>query len=625
MTLELLKKLIQERVQEIDKPYQKDKWYDRCREYIENNKFTKIEDLLEIDAYELARLYLLVNNDNSLSDEECEDLLEEIIDYFDSLDIINVKNLIDIMSFITYSNQKDKILACIREKEEKKVKGLIDQVDFDVLELRTELPPSERKGKFKEFVGNLRKLYKELDVVTIVEHFEDFHNLALQAVFALIEAKKQLEHDQKNIEETIQNYPAFLHTKAIKKAKKDYYKLFYATRDILGTHQLIVNYVTNEDQKESKSNRDVQREKVGYQTALKLLETAMTQPEITNARAIIKTVRNEEIKKAFLELIYRHNEKYYQSLETRLMDLKKNSINGYIARLKQIGINVDTNEAKLVMHNSMDELDEMIQIVTKLPLLEEEIKMILKTSNIEIVRRIKEYIDKGYITPEFAYNNLKLWDQQSPLLQKIELFYKEIQKWNINPQLFVNSYDVLLDTNHCVIKNIELLDQYGFIRNLKNANNLNFLAQPKMIEILDQMIENGIVQFISEDIELLNSTNVARLSLLRQMHFEIDSLEDCKEVLFTKKFMIPDDSIDRYISKAKPENLISLSLEPYRLEELRKDRWSYQIGEILVSSHKVERLQQEGATLEESIFEGLIMNEEELEEMLKILGKYTKK
>ena len=625
MTIEQLRELIKERIQQIEKPYQRDRYYERCKEYVVHNKFTKIEEFLDVDIHELVRLYLLINNRDTMSEDECNELLDSIIHYFDQLSFENTSNVIGIINYIVECGYAESIVECIKEPDEKRLQSLLLQLDYEGLSktVSDELSTEEKIKRFKELLYNLRFLQKDLDIVSIIKYYNEFNDTALRGVLELLEVRKKLEKDHASMEEAMQAYSTTFTSKTMRKAAKDYYKTVYCTRGILATHQQIMNYVNREEQKESKYNRDIQREKAGYQTAISLLETALLQPEITNARTIIKSVRSEELKKAFLEIIYQHNKKYYQQLEDRLNELKKNSINGYIARLKQASIIVNTNDAKMMMQHSMDELEEIFQIVRSLPLLDDEIKYILKTSNIQKIRQIKEYVDKGYMTPNFVCSNIKLWKKTNQGLNRIEVFYQTIQKWNLNPQLFCNSYEVLLDINHCVLQNMTLLEQYGFIKYLKNTNNLNFIANPQMIEKIDQMIEFGAVSFLMENMELINSDHIDRLSLLRQMHFEIDSQEELQEILFSKRFMIPDTDINQYISDESPKK--SLKVLPSQLEEYRQDKYTYNIGDVLVSTKKVERLQSKGVELFQAIFHGLKVSEEELEKMLILLGKQEQK
>ena len=129
-------------------------------------------------------------------------------------------------------------------------------------------------------------------------------------------------------------------------------------------------------------------------------------------------------------------EKYFKSLEKRLEELQKNSVNAYIARLKQSGIIMDSNDVKQIMHHSMEDLEEILKVLSKLPFMNQEIKTVLKITNISIVRQLKEYIDKGYILPEFACDTHRLWNQNSNSLEELSIQFKTFQFFGLNPQIF---------------------------------------------------------------------------------------------------------------------------------------------------------------------------------------------
>ena len=241
-----------------------------------------------------------------------------------------------------------------------------------------------------------------------------------------------------------------------------------------------------------------------------------------------------------------------------------------------------------------------------------------------IARKIKEYVDKGYLDPNFTCDNIKLWDKNTNSLRRIESLFEGFQQFNLNPQIFCNSYEVLLDSNQCVMDNLQDLQEYNAIRYLKNASDLSFIAIPHIVERIDQMIECGVLEYLTKDMSLLNSENLDRLYLLREMHMEVSSLEELREVLFSRRFIVPDEEIDEYITEEfQPSE--NNNFDHIDLEKARLNPWTYSIGGILVSSHKVDRLKREGNSTSHAVLKGLKISSEEYQEMLEFINEKCKR
>ena len=627
MTLEELKLKVKNRIESMDQTYEKDPGYARCKKFTTDYSVSSAKEFLSVDIYEFIRCLLYVKTEGKISIEECSELIDQLKMYLINTPSKYMATLFEVMYYISTSKAKDAFQKCLREKNE--LKAISDLKKIDLMEediFKDTQSQRERKKQISELFLNLRRIQKSCDIARIIDIMAEYKEDLVYNILTLIETQKQMQEEVIEFEKLFGKSPTNVPERIKKKIKKDFVKDCYNMKAILSCYKEIDRFVLNEESKEKAFYRELKKEESGLETAMTSLLRELQKIEITNAREIVKTVKDEELKKAFLQIIYEHNKKYYDSLEKKLTELNQNKKINHLAKIRSFGIYVDEKELEKIMRFSLEELDELIKIFKDLSMNIEQAKELLLVTTIEKARTIKDYVDKEYLEPRYVWEHFDLWIEESSDLDRLRAFYTLLQQYNLNPKLFSKAEDVLDNCNQCVEKNLELLNYYRLIQNTKNTQCLDFIAEKDLNRKIETIIECGAFNLLQVDLDILNCQNLKRLFLLREMNFPFDMSEETKKILLSDRTFISDFELDNYITNVLPiKEEINIEISMEKLEEMRQDEWSYRIGNILVSSEKVGRLLRSGNSLYQSIFTGLKINEDEYQEMLKALSIQTNK
>ncbi len=93
-------------------PYEKDKGYDMCKDFINHNKFSK-EHLFDIDIWECFQCYLYVKLREKFTLEECERIRTICEFAFEPLGNKECLEMIEIVLLITELKNEDEIMSYI--------------------------------------------------------------------------------------------------------------------------------------------------------------------------------------------------------------------------------------------------------------------------------------------------------------------------------------------------------------------------------------------------------------------------------------------------------------------------------------------------------------------------------
>ena len=121
-----------------------------------------------------------------------------------------------------------------------------------------------------------------------------------------------------------------------------------------------------------------------------MLERASKEKEIKNIDEILRCVQNEEIKIKIILWVNEHNQIYYRELQDKVDELRSNDTNRCIAILSKYNISISMEDLKSIMHNSPEEIEEIIKNLPIRELSNESIISILKTTTKEITLKVKE-------------------------------------------------------------------------------------------------------------------------------------------------------------------------------------------------------------------------------------------
>ena len=317
--------------------------------------------------------------------------------------------------------------------------------------------------------------------------------------------------------------------------------------------------------------------------------------------------------------------KYYKDLDERLQRYKGNTSTVYLDELGKRNIVVDSNEVKDFMFNSVEDFKEILNSICKYSLSEDELISILKVTNIELTKKIDDYLKKGMLSLAFIKENLEIFDVNNNMINIIDNNINILNNYGINPQLFFNYPNVLMDESNILSKNIQILIDYKLKGSLRTVDDYQFILDNNLASKIDKFIELGFSDYLEEDLGLINSNNIKRLEVLKLMNIPIDNIDDLRKVLNNQRFIINDDDLDEYISNAlsyKKKVVLNCSLDD--LEKCRINQRTYAIGGVLVSSNKVNRLVSSGHDMYDAITSDLILTEDEYNDMFGKMKQFIK-
>ena len=591
MTREKIQELVETKKIELSKSYQKDKGYDYCREYVLNNEMTDISEFTNVDIWYLMKcLYYINNKENSI--EKIEELFDSFKPFFESTNIETIHQFIDITVEIDEAGNIDNVINYLDNKNIfKTAYRLANQVEDDYSLLK-KIQDLKKINKNKEIdMANYFRCYKEQG--------EDFLK-----IIGIFETYRLMQYDLDCLDDELGNRKIKDKDKKLflKKMYKDLYEINRLSVDI----NRVKNFVDEEDKNEKQFIKNNNKESFNLDNAMSLLDNALSKEEVTNAREIVSKIKDLEIKYRVLELISEHNNKYYEKLNKELNSLNKNSKIKYQALLHDYGIINGSYQIDRIMNNSLEDVEEMLKIISKYNLKNEQIIKILRNSNLEIVSNIKEYLDKGYLSLEFIIDNIDIYYKNSTKYQVYNNSLNILNKYNINPSIFFDSIEILFMYSTILESNLDLLNRYNLLNSLRTTSNYKFLSNNNLALSIDKLIELGYEKYLEEDLNLLNSDKLQRLDALKAFEVEISNKEELDRVL-TKRFYINDEEIIDYLpSEIKLDD--KCNLEDVNLEEYRDGLRTYNINGNLISSNKVDRLLNLGYSKYNAIFSGMRLN-----------------
>ena len=390
---------------------------------------------------------------------------------------------------------------------------------------------------------------------------------------------------------------------------------------------MISAYLTREDKENKKRERNINREISALEEAYSTLERELKKPEIVNIDSMLNQIKDEDIKLAFLQLIYSHNIEYYNSLEEKVERLEENSEVKYQLLLNDFGISKNEYNIEEVMNNSVDELKEILKFIDRLDI-NNQVKIgIIKNTDIDIIKLFKKHLNIGYISIDFLSTNIDLLFAQS---NKGNIYTKNIQilnKHNINPNLFTNNMNILISNSDILDKNLELLESYYLLANFKDVGNYNFLTDQNLEEKIDKFIELGYENFLNFDLDILNNPKIERLELLGALNCTITTKAEFDSFIDpNRKFFIRNNEIDSYIPDVVHlKEKVNLNINQDYLETYRTSLRTYTIADTRISIIKVKRLLSAGYDIYDAIMYNKKLSNDQYEKLISSLseGSYT--
>lgn len=612
MTREELGVLVDKRKKELkNSKFDYCEYFDEYEEFVKNNPCNTVESFVNSDIWEVAK-YLYQITEPIATLEENKETIDNFKSFFDGIDSDLFCGMMGLFDELCSLGIVDEVVDFFEETGV--IKGLlkINKIDF-------------KDNRLRDLIIDIKQVYKN-DLLKMSSFLKFYENdpESIAVIMDLVLAHRELKKASDFTKDLKENgYCGYTNReeKRFLESKVKLYNKICDAKSILNEVSKIRNLVDEQKSRASKYEKNIRKELCGYDKALTLLDVSLKHREITNAKEIIKNVKDEDMKKAFLKLIYEHNKVYYEELENEYNRLNQNDSNKYVALLQKYNISFTQEDVKEIMRrNNIDDTLEIIKNIVKLNLTTQNVE-ILKHTSLDKFMRIKNLVDCGYISSKYLNTNEKfMWDE-SNLLDIYEENISYLDKFNLNPGMFINITDVIIYSFDSFSNNLKILNDYGLLKYLKNVDNLSFLRDINLVSKIDKFLELGYESFLENDLGILNLSNLKRLDILKSLNMPITDISTMYKVLSDQKFIIDDSKIDEYLP-----NVVELSEKKNitsNLSDFRNTNRVYSIGDSLFSINKINRLLESGNSLYDSLFMNRKFSEEEYDNILKALGCYT--
>ena len=612
MTREELGVLVDKRKKELkNSKFDYCEYFDEYEEFVKNNPCNTVESFANSDIWEVAK-YLYQITEPIATLEENKETIDNFKSFFDDIDSDLCCGMMGLFDELCSLGIVDEVVDFFEEPGV--IKGLlkINKIDF-------------KDNRLRDLIIDIKQVYKN-DLLKISSFLKFYENdpESITVIMNLVLAHRELKKASDFTKDLKENgYCGYTNReeKRFLESKVKLYNKICDAKSILNEVSKIRNLVDEQRSRASKYEKNIRKELCGYDKALTLLDVSLKRREITNAKEIIKNVKDEDMKKAFLKLIYEHNKVYYEELENEYNRLNQNDSNKYVALLQKYNISFTQEDVKEIMRrNNIDDTSEIIKNIIKMNLSINNAEL-LKHTSLDKFMRIKNLVDSGYISVKYLNTNESfMWDEPNSLdIYEENISY--LDKFNLNPGMFINITDVIIYSFDSFSNNLKILNDYGLIKYLKNVDNLSFLGDVNLVSKIDKFLELGYEGFLENDLGILNLSNLKRLDILKSLNMPITDISTMYKVLSDQKFIVDDSKIDEYLP-----NVVELSEKKNitsNLSDFKNTNRVYSIGDSLFSINKINRLLESGNSLYDSLFMNRKFSEEEYDNILKALGCYT--
>ena len=454
------------------------------------------------------------------------------------------------------------------------------------------------------------KLLEAFDIepqkfVSFMDLYENYNSGVTQALvttFVMNQMKEEYDIYKQRLGEIEEERGQKIRNRKQEKFVKELLESDWNFKNILEPLRIAREYYEKKsrDQKAKKKYNLKLRE--AYTTLEKEIQKAINEgTEIKNIDKLVSKIDNENVRKQALMVIYLHNKTIYDKATVEYKRLIANSSSKYQVLLAKYGISPEVYDVGTIMVNSIEDVDEMLKILTSLDIKGSgNILQIISTSNLETVKNYQSLIERGIITQALLLSNNDLLNPESKIYESFMRNLALIRERKLNPLAFKECEHILTIKHKTFSSSIETLYEYSLEQQIKTGLNYSFLSNKDLAASIDTLLELGYENYLEEDIELLNYANrFKRLQVLKALNMPVSSKEELVKVLATEKFFIADEAIDSYIYNATPYNLpsrITIIKEAKkknpdieRLTDYQETLRTYNIGGVIFSKNKTNR------------------------------------
>ena len=460
--------------------------------------------------------------------------------------------------------------------------------------------------KDDKFVDNLNSERKKINndirtkVISSVENADDIidkYNLNREKIIKLFDVFRKYQYEMDAVANFICGIKFIKILKLRKRVEgydeKNSNELDLEIIDNINTKFLYeqIDYIVNyKNELEAKNKSRVvkiekrQKELLDFINELEVDENK----EITAYQKMLGKI-NEDLRLDALKIIYMHNEKIYDNISQKHLDLIQNKQIKYQHLLSNYGLIQGTYSLPNILKINYDELEKGLELLKKFDIKDKILSYALENFNLELLEKIDYYFQREIINKKFIKKNFLILiansEESNNLIKNIEMLEKE----NINPTIFKNSAKNLLIDYQLFLKNINSLKEYSLLSSLRTTTNHNFLQDENLENKIDKLLELGMEKFLEENIGLLNNRNINRLYILRELNIPINTAQDLNDFLSLKNFYVPDEKLLEYIFQPSFADVEDNSNATVDLNKFNSTMRTLNINGIFFSKNKVMR------------------------------------
>ena len=587
--INILRMINKEKIRIDQELLEEDERFEFYQDFFKKNKTSTLNDVINLNHSDLA-IAIIINMEPELSVEELKEVVYGNRDIFENLNFDSISELVRLIDGLANDPE---LYHDIR-------KAAITKADKKL---------TSRFKKESQMASMIRILTDSMDttpemffdfVDMFIDHSEGFV-IALSTVATLKDIKEEKEFHYQMIQDICEEEGAKVKRKVQDKWVSEMVRDDYKIANLLKPINDARNEYHHLDQEQRNRKRNLSKTKVVYESLETNLYKAIQSGEVRNVETLLKKVPSDEIRIAILKLVYTHNQEIYKNLSEEYKILAANDASHYRVLLAKYGISPEDYEVGTVMENSIEDLENILKLLTKLSITNPtEILSIIQNTNLETITNIQGLTERGIITSQLLVEHQSILNPNSKEYEDFMRNLSLINKKKLNPHHFTTAEDVLI-TNHEVLTNsLSTLEDYDLLSNIKSKMNLTFLKNTDLKESIDLLLELGYESNLEECLDLLNyKDKFDRLKVVKELNIPIGSTQELIGILTTDKFYVPDKDISKYVYNASnynlPRGIVEVE-EPKkkvsdvsRLSEFSNTSRTYSFNGVLISKNRVHR------------------------------------
>ena len=578
------------------------------KELTDENNMENIVDFLNLDIWKFIKCNLYINfKDKSM--DECSKITDFCKNIFEDLEESKKNNILGSLLIIKDNGKIDEVIECFENDKDITIIKYIG-INPYITSVLMQLKKCANKNN--------------IDIVPFLKGFEENSNLIISLInlyYCQKEINELKSHiiiavDGKNLnEKQLENIKI--------EALTSFLKNKYDIDKILSKVNQIKEYTLSIEKKQRRNFKEIS----SIEFSRELLKSALEKKEILNYREIIKGIKDPKIKYCMLTIIKEHNEDYYKELNDEIKNLQESGKTIIEALFNEYGISNNYYDVDEISNIGIKELKTILKTISILEISADDKVNVIKSASLDNVKLVKEYLDRNILTISFVSNHLELFNKDSIELEYLIENLGLIKKYNVPLDIFVNSLEILINNPKIINKNLQVLEGYDLLKNIKLTNNYEFLVDNNLEVKIDKFLELGYGKYLEKDLSLLNKKEIERLEILKLIGIPIESKERLNEILDdNKQFFIDISDMNNYLYNAcdyAEEPNISISID--ELECYKVSNLLYDFDGLKVSYNKVQRMIENGNSIYQSIIYNMLLSEEELIIIQNILNNVNDK